>query len=77
MHLCRGAQEDGDYARAFWLCVQCGQAMGSMSTLRCAQPLAEIGNALYEDTIERLESALQACCIDFKPDTLCKVSHPV
>ena len=71
---CRAAQENGDYAHAFWLCVQSGQAMGSLGTLRCAQPLAESVNALYEETIDRLESALQACCADFKPDTLSKVS---
>ncbi len=47
--------------------------MGSLGALRCAQPLAENVNALYEETIERLESALQACCVDFKPDTLGKV----
>ena len=71
---CRAAQEDGDYAHAFWLCVQSGQAMGSLGALRSAQPLAENVNALYEETIDRLESALQACCADFKPDTLGKVS---
>lgn len=70
---CRAAQEDGDYAHAFWLCVQSGQAMGSLGTLRCAQTLAENVNALYEETIDRLESTLQACCADFKPDTLGKV----
>ena len=71
---CRAAQEDGDYAHAFWLCVQSGQAMGSVGMLRCAQPLAESVNTLYEETIDRLESALQASCADFKPDTLGKVS---
>ena len=71
---CRAAQEDGDYAHAFWLCVQSGQAMGSLGALRSAQPLVENVNALYEETIDRLESALQACCADFKPDTLGKVS---
>ena len=69
----RAAQEDGDYAHAFWLCVRCGQAMSGASALRCAQPLADRVNALYEETIDRLELALQACCKDFKPDTLCKV----
>ena len=70
----RAAQEEGDYAHAFWLCVQSGQAMGALGALRCAQPLAESVNALYEETIDRLESALQACCTDFKPDTLGKAS---
>ena len=74
--LCRrAAQEDGDYAHAFWLCVQCGQAMSGAAALRCARPLADRVNALYEETADRLELALQACCKDFKPDTLCKVSR--
>ena len=71
----RAAQEDGDYAHAFWLCVQCGQAMSGAGALRCAQPLADRVNALYEETINRLELAMQACCKDFKPDTLCKVGE--
>ena len=66
-------QEDGDYAHAFWLCVQSGQAMGNLGSLRCAQPLAQNINGLYEETVDRLESALQACCADFKPETLGKV----
>ena len=47
--------------------------MGSLGSLRCAQTLVENVNALYEETIDRLESTLQACCADFKPDTLGKV----
>ena len=71
---CRAAQEEGDYAHALWLCVRCGQALGSLGGLRAAAPLAGAVNVLYEDTIDRLEAALQACCADFKPDTLCKVA---
>ena len=70
---CRAAQDDGDFAHAFWLCCRCGQAMAALGSLRCAGGLAERVHALYEDTISRLETALQACCADFKPGPLCKV----
>lgn len=69
----RAAQEEGNYAHAFWQCVQCGQALGALGALCCAAPLMEGVNALYEETIDRLEAALQAVCADFKPDTLCRV----
>jgi hypothetical protein len=69
----RAAQEEGDYAHAFWQCVQCGQALGALGALCCTAPLTEGVNVLYEEMIDRLEAALQAVCADFKPDTLCRV----
>ena len=69
----RAAQEEGDFAHAFWQCVQCGQALGALGALCCAAPLMERVNALYEETTDRLEAALQAVCADFKPETLCRV----
>ena len=71
---CREAQDDGEFAHALWLCCRCGQAMAALGSLRCAGRLAEQVNALYEDTIARLETALQACCAEFKPGPLCKVT---
>lgn len=71
---CREALQDEEYAHAFWLCVQCGQAMAALSTLRCAGALAHNVDQLYEEAAERLETALQAACADFKPEALCKVA---
>jgi hypothetical protein len=70
--LCREALHDGNFAHAFWLCVQCGQAMSALGALRCAGALGRIVDALYEEATERLETALQASCADFQPDAFCK-----
>jgi hypothetical protein len=47
--------------------------MATLGALRCAAGLAELVSAAYESTIARLETALQACCADFRPAPLCKV----
>ncbi|BDA42201.1 probable Syndetin [Coccomyxa sp. Obi] len=67
------ALQEGDYAHAFWLCVQCGAAMGALGMLRCASHLAANVDALYDEAAERLETALLAACADFQPDAYCKV----
>ncbi len=69
----REALQEGDFAHAFWLCVQCGAAMGALCTLRCASHLAANVDALYEEAAERLETALTAACAGFQPDAYCKV----
>lgn len=69
----REALQEGDFAHAFWLCVQCGGAMGALCTLRCASHLAANVDALYEEAAERLETALTAACAGFQPDAYCKV----
>lgn len=69
----REALQEGEYAHAFWLCVQCGRAMGTLSTLRCAAGLAATVDALYEEAAERLDTALQAACADFRAEAFCKV----
>jgi hypothetical protein len=70
----REALQEGDYAHAFWLCVQCGSAMGALGTLRCAARLSATVDSLYDEAAERLETALQAACADFHPDSFCKAS---
>ena len=68
----REALQEGDYAHAFWLCVQCGSAMGALGTLRCASRLSATIDSLYDEAAERLETALQAACAEFHPDSFCK-----
>ena len=72
--VCREAQDNGDYARAFWLCAECCNTMASVASLKVAQQLNDTINQLYQDTISRLEGALQAVCNDFRPDQYAKVS---
>ena len=69
----RAAQDNGEYARAFWLCAQCCKAMDGMSTLKVAQQLNATVNQLYEQTISRLEGAFASVCNDFRPNQYVKV----
>lgn len=71
--LCREAQDNGDYARAFWLCASCCRTMQSVASLKVAQQLNATINHLYEDTISRLEGALQSVCNDFRHEQYTKV----
>ena len=72
--LCREAQDNGEYARAFWLCAECCKSMEDVASLRVAQQLNATINQLYEETIQRLESALQSVCNDFHSKPYLKVS---
>ena len=59
--------------RPFWLCAQCCQSMESLAELRVAEQTNITINRLYEETTQRLETALQAVCTEFRPDRFCKV----
>ncbi|KAK9823710.1 hypothetical protein WJX72_004829 [[Myrmecia] bisecta] len=67
------AQDNCEYAAAFWLCAQCCKSLEALHELRVVADLNLTVNKLYEDTIHRLESALQAVCADFKPEAYTKV----
>ena len=70
---CRDAQDNGEYAKAFWLCAECCRTMETVASLKVAQQLNATINQLYEDTISRLEGALQAVCNDFRSEQYMKV----
>lgn len=72
---CRGAQDNGEYAKAFWLCAECCKSMEDVASLKVAQHLNSTINQLYEETIQRLEGALQSVCNDFHADQYVKVRH--
>eukprot|EP00891_Asterochloris_glomerata_P005698 jgi/Astpho2/5698/fgenesh1_pg.00079_%23_105_t len=69
----REAQENGEYARAFWLCSECCANMEEVAMLKVAQPLEVAVRRLFEDTVQRLEHALHAVCSDFNGDRYGKV----
>ena len=71
--LCRAAQDNGEYARAFWLCAECCKSMEDVASLKVAQQLNATINQLYEETIQRLEAALQSVCNDFHSKQYMKV----
>lgn len=71
--LCRGAQDNGEYAKAFWLCAECCKSMENVASLKVAQQLNGTINQLYEETIQRLEGALQSVCNDFHANQYVKV----
>ena len=62
---CREAVDSGEYAAAFWLCAQCCKSMEDLQRLKVSQQLNHTINKLYEDTLSRLEGALQVACADF------------
>ncbi|KAI7841037.1 hypothetical protein COHA_005265 [Chlorella ohadii] len=68
------AQENGEYAEAFWLCAQCTQSMEELGDgLKVAQELATTIGRLYSETTGRLDSALAAIAADFRPSHYSKV----
>lgn len=69
----REAQENGEFAQAFWLCAQCCQSMEALGDLKIAEQLNVTINQLYQETTQRLERALEAVCGDFKSDYYGKV----
>lgn len=71
--LYRDAQDNGEYARAFWLCAECCRSMENVASLKVAQQLNATINQLYEETIQRLEAALQSVCNDFHSKQYLKV----
>ena len=71
--LYRDAQDNGEYARAFWLCAECCRSMEDVASLKVAQQLNATINQLYEETIQRLEAALQSVCNDFHSKQYLKV----
>ncbi len=73
--ICRDAQDNGEYARAFFLCAECCKSMEGMSTLKVAQQLNATINQLYEETVSRLEGALQSVCNDFRANQYMKVTY--
>ena len=66
---CREALDSGEYAAAFWLCAQCCKSMEDLQRLKVSQQLNHTINKLYEDTLSRLEGALQVACADFQAET--------
>ena len=74
-YACREAQENGEYARAFWLCSECSTNLEEVAMLKVAQPLEAAVRMLFEDTVQRLEHALHAVCSDFNGDRYGKVRH--
>ena len=73
MVACRVAQENGDFAEAFYLCSQCAAYMQSMPQLQVSLQLTETVQTLRHETMLRLHNALQAACTDFKPEPYGKV----
>ena len=71
--VCRDAQDNGEYAKAFWLCAECCKSMEDVSSLKVSQQLNSTINHLYEETIQRLEGALQSVCNDFHANQYIKV----
>ncbi len=70
---CRTAQENGDFAEAFWLCSQCSDSMNSLRQLRVSTQLTQTIQDLHDETTMRLHNALQVSCTDFKPEPYSKV----
>ena len=70
---CRIAQENGDFAEAFWLCSQCSDSMNSLRQLRVSTQLTQTIQDLHDETTMRLHNALQVSCTDFKPEPYSKV----
>ena len=70
----RGAQDNGDFSQAFWMCAQSCQWMSELGQVHVAQPLTASVNGLYEETTRWLEGAMQSLCADFKPDRVSKAS---
>ncbi len=70
---CRTAQENGDFAEAFWLCSQCSDSMNSLRQLRVSTQLTQNIQDLHDETTMRLHNALQVSCTDFKPEPYSKV----
>ena len=71
---CREAVDSGEYAAAFWLCAQCCKSMEDLQRLKVSQQLNHTINKLYEDTLSRLEGALQVACADFQAESYQKAS---
>ncbi len=71
---CREAVDSGEYAAAFWLCAQCCKSMEDLQRLKVSQQLDHTINKLYEDTLSRLEGALQVACADFQAESYQKAS---
>lgn len=69
----RVASEDGEYAQAFFLCAECVGALEGLSHLRAAGPLLSAVEDAYEDTMLRLQQALQSMCGAFEPVQYAKV----
>lgn len=69
----KDAQDNGEYARAFYLCAECCKAMEGMSTLKVAHQLNATVNQLYEQTISRLEGAFASVCNDFRQNQYMRV----
>ncbi|KAL0023872.1 hypothetical protein WJX79_002364 [Trebouxia sp. C0005] len=67
------AQENGDFAEAFWLCSQCSDSMNSLRQLRVSAQLTQTIQDLHDETTMRLHNALQVSCTDFKPEPYSKV----
>lgn len=68
------AQENGDFAEAFWLCSQCSASMESLRQLRVSSQLTQTIQDLHDETTLRLHNALQVSCADFRPEPYSKVS---
>ena len=62
----RATQDGGDFAGAFWLCAQCARALAPLAGLRAAAELGATVGGVYEESVARLEAALQAACADFR-----------
>lgn len=74
MLVCRTAQENGEYAEAFWLCAQCCRQLEAMQHLRISTELLAAVDAAYRATTRRLEEALQALCRAFRAEAYYKVT---
>ncbi|GMH40241.1 hypothetical protein BSKO_08145 [Bryopsis sp. KO-2023] len=62
------AQESGEYAEAFMRCAECFDHLESLGDVTVAVDLNKTVNTLCEETVMRVENALQAVCMDFRPD---------
>lgn len=69
----RSAQEDADYTTCFWLCAQCCESLENLDDLKAAEELLKSVNKLYEDSLRRMQSALNTICSDFDDSQYCKV----
>ena len=73
-HKRREAQENGEYAAAFWLCARCCKSLEALEGLSVTQELLQRINGMYQDTLHRLEAALAACCADFQAPVYAQVT---
>ena len=76
LHL-RTAQENGDFAEAFWLCAQCKESIKSLRQLHVSAQLTQTIQDLHDDTTLRLHTALQVSCTEFRPEPYSKVRFSI